>query len=216
MKPGKAVAATALVLGLANTYAAASGGNGISTQAWKPLCDILATLAGLTQKVTADVDAKLEQLHNQAVADLKLRIYVAKRPPQEALELFLVVLAQAELKGSSIADLKGGVAKAIKSTAHSNFLHGGITEFVTIAAQAHSSSGTHGCLIDASTNAATQGAANLAQCKLGVADEPTAPPQDYGHTPEALFKAARITGAAGQHHPKTTATPHKRSTKQPK
>nr|APD75097.1 variant surface glycoprotein 1125.4902 [Trypanosoma brucei] len=199
MKPHQAMVATALVLGIATRRGAATGGNGISAAALKPLCDISATLAGLTQKVRGDVSSKLDQLHNQAVADLKLRIYVARQPAQQALELFPILLAQDELQGTSIADFKDGVDKAIKSTAHSNFLHCGITEFLTIAAQAHSSSGTHGCLIEAGTGDATQGAANLGQCKLAVTEGATEPPQDYGHTPEALFKAARITGAAGGH-----------------
>nr|APD72609.1 variant surface glycoprotein 1125.65 [Trypanosoma brucei] len=144
--------------------ASATAGDSIKDSVWKPLCGVADELAGAEAIRKQQLGTSI--LTGDAWLKDKLRIIVfyARQASSGAAPLEPLVAAVAQMPGIAASQLKAAAEKTITATAAGSYLQGRIAEFASIAADASSSSGTHGCLYSGAGSEAVQGAAALPAC----------------------------------------------------
>nr|AGH59911.1 variant surface glycoprotein 738 [Trypanosoma brucei] len=172
-----------------------TAGNAIAKTHWEPLCKISKNLAGYynTQetKIPKAIKADLDHIREE----LKLRILIERSDPQEALKLLPLLAAANNKHYLAPTTIDTGIQAALKATRDVAFLHGHVTEFLTLAASAHSSGGSHGCLQDTLT--AVTGQTGLTACGMTPADGPVPTAPGFGYTPKEIFGAKTSAHSSG-------------------
>nr|APD72987.1 variant surface glycoprotein 1125.130 [Trypanosoma brucei] len=173
----------------------ATPGNGLKYDGWAPLCDISKNLAHFYTEHATSAQRALTRDEQLIIEEYQLRIYLELQQGETAIKTAPVLQHFTSIEVATADQLKTSLGKALSAERSIAHLHGRIAEYLGIMADAHSSSGTHGCLLASGDNAATTGKAQLAACHLEAKPKAKTAPAEYSTNPRQLFGNAQTHAA---------------------